>query len=138
MWQPRRLTTLWASTSSYRDSFAFFFTTVTALRTQILRGQAQSIRPHISQVVTEPCLGSIHDIGAILPCGLQVTGQNTVTFPNNATRLWGTSVRTQQQRSRFTTMYQTCRGQRFRLTYPGNCSCPNSVNHYRPTDKKRH
>jgi hypothetical protein len=25
MWQPRRFTTLWASTASYRDSFTFFF-----------------------------------------------------------------------------------------------------------------
>jgi hypothetical protein len=25
MWEPRRLTTLWASTACYRDSFTFFF-----------------------------------------------------------------------------------------------------------------
>jgi hypothetical protein len=25
MWDPRRLTTLWASTAWYRDSFTFFF-----------------------------------------------------------------------------------------------------------------
>jgi hypothetical protein len=25
MWEPRRLTTLWASTARYRDSFTFFF-----------------------------------------------------------------------------------------------------------------
>jgi hypothetical protein len=26
MWEPRRLTTLWASTACYRDSFTFTFT----------------------------------------------------------------------------------------------------------------
>jgi hypothetical protein len=26
MWEPRRLTTVWASTACYRDSFTFFFT----------------------------------------------------------------------------------------------------------------
>jgi hypothetical protein len=25
IWEPRRLTTLWASTACYRDSFAFFY-----------------------------------------------------------------------------------------------------------------
>jgi hypothetical protein len=25
MWEPRRLTTLWASTASYRDRFTFYF-----------------------------------------------------------------------------------------------------------------
>jgi hypothetical protein len=25
MWKPRRLTTLWASTACYRDSFTFFY-----------------------------------------------------------------------------------------------------------------
>jgi hypothetical protein len=29
MWEPRRLTSLWASTASYRDSFTFFFTLAT-------------------------------------------------------------------------------------------------------------
>jgi hypothetical protein len=29
MWEPRRLTTLWASTASYRDSFTFFFLYIT-------------------------------------------------------------------------------------------------------------
>jgi hypothetical protein len=28
MWEPRRLTTLWAFTACYRDSFIFFFTMV--------------------------------------------------------------------------------------------------------------
>jgi hypothetical protein len=28
MWEPRRLTTLWAFTASYRDSFTFFFTDI--------------------------------------------------------------------------------------------------------------
>jgi hypothetical protein len=27
MWEPRRLTTMWASTVCYRDSFTFFFVT---------------------------------------------------------------------------------------------------------------
>jgi hypothetical protein len=31
MWEPRRLTTLWARTACYRDSFTLFFTTFMAL-----------------------------------------------------------------------------------------------------------
>jgi hypothetical protein len=32
MWDPRRLTTLWASTACYRDSFTFFFLSLTTCK----------------------------------------------------------------------------------------------------------
>jgi hypothetical protein len=58
MWEPRRLTNLWASTACYRDSFTFFLAHVTgyALNKQpsdiFLTSSSNFFAPHICIVYT--------------------------------------------------------------------------------------
>jgi hypothetical protein len=47
MWEPRRLTTLWAYTACYRDNFTFTFTYV-ELRMWLCWGGEESIRTFFS------------------------------------------------------------------------------------------
>jgi hypothetical protein len=54
MWEPRRLTTLWASTACYRDSFTFF----TSIIDSSACSSNGSLAKHEGPVVTWPCAES--------------------------------------------------------------------------------